>query len=156
MFHGSTKSSSIMVLQKLTLFFFLLHSFPHYCVGYICSMHIIASVWNLVSAELAGALFMLLFAWNVTKSVWSSWKWSIVIHCDQAAHPLLWLISGAHTLMIKHFVFSVMTGLIAKMLFMLLSIYNTVRWVEISECQAYWLTDFPLINKWECVKKKFI
>ena len=66
-----------------------------------------ASVQNLVSAELAGALLMLFFACNATKSVQSSWKRSVVIHHDQMTHSLLWLITEACTLMTKHSVFSV-------------------------------------------------
>ena len=49
-----------------------------------------ASVRNLVSAELAGALLTLFFAWTVTKCVRSTYLESkrIVIHRDQATHPL--------------------------------------------------------------------
>ena len=49
-----------------------------------------------VSAVLAGALLTLLFTWNVTQSVQSSWKQSLVIHRDWATHPLFWLITGAY------------------------------------------------------------
>ena len=43
------------------------------------------------SAKLAGALFTQFFAWNVTQSVRSSWKQSVVIHHDLAAHPLFFI-----------------------------------------------------------------
>jgi len=59
-----------------------------------------------------------------------SWKQSVVIQCDQATHPLFRSITGACTLMIKHSAFSVVAELIAEILFMLLSIYNTVGWAE--------------------------
>jgi len=38
---------------------------------------------------------------------------------------------------------------------MLLSIYNAVGWVEISEYEASWQTDFPLIDNWARAKKTF-
>ena len=60
----------------------------------------------------------------------SSWKQSVEIHSDRATHPLFRSITGTCTLMIKHSVFSVMDELIEEMLFMLLSIYNTVGWAE--------------------------
>ena len=44
--------------------------------------------------------------------------------------------------MIKHSVLSIMTELIAEMLFMLFSIYSTVQWVEISEHEAYRVKDY--------------
>ena len=47
-----------------------------------------ASVWDLVSAELAGALLMLLFAWNITKSVQRVLEMKHSEHCDGAAYPL--------------------------------------------------------------------
>ena len=50
-----------------------------------------------VSAVLAGALLTLFFTWNVTQSVQSSWKQSLVIHGDWATHPLFWLITGAYS-----------------------------------------------------------
>ena len=43
-------------------------------------------------------------------------KQSVVIH----------LTNGAHTLTIKHSVFSVMTGLIVEMFFILFSVYDVV------------------------------
>jgi len=40
----------------------------------ICSIRIMASVQDLVSAMVAGAHLTLFFAWNVAQSVQSSWK----------------------------------------------------------------------------------
>ena len=79
-----------------------------------------------VSAVPAGKLLTLIFASNVTQSVRSSWKQSIAIQHDRVTHPPFWLIAGARTLMIEYSIFSIMAGLIAEMLFMLFSIYNTV------------------------------
>jgi len=48
-------------------------------------MRIMASVQGLNKSVLEGDLLALFFAWNVTQS---SWKQSVVIHRDQATHPL--------------------------------------------------------------------
>ena len=47
-----------------------------------------------------------------------------------------------------------MAGLIVEMLFMLFSVYTVSLCNEskISENEAYWLMDFPLINIWACQK----
>ena len=45
-----------------------------------------------------------------------------------------------------------MDGLTVEMVFMLLSIYNAVRWVDMN---TYWLMDIPLDNHWVPAKKKF-
>jgi len=55
--------------------------------------------------------------------------------------------------MIKHSVFSVMAKLIVEMLYLLFSVPNTMKWAEMSEYEAYWLTDFPLIIYWVLAKK---
>ena len=40
-----------------------------------------------------------------------------------------------------------MAGLIVEILFMLFYAYNAALWAE-NEFEAYWLTDFLLINSW--------
>ena len=67
--------------------------------------------------------------------------------------PTFNLITGVCILTIKFFVFLVMAGLIVEILFMLFSVYNTCNWLKISEYEAYWLTDFQLINVWAHAKK---
>jgi len=49
----------------------------------VCALWLQCETWMS-----AGALLALFFAWNVTQSVWTSWKWSIVIHHDQVTHPV--------------------------------------------------------------------
>jgi len=67
----SSSNACIMVLPKLTFVFFELHSFinchvgddwRYTCYGFWCETR--------VSAELAGALLTLFFAWNVNQHVW--------------------------------------------------------------------------------------
>ena len=55
--------------------------------------------------------------------------------------------------MMENSVFSIMAGLIADMLFMLLSINNAVGWAEY---ETYWLMDFLLINKLGVRKESFL
>ena len=117
--------------QSLLLFSFVLHSFLLYHVGdelwYACY----GFSARLGKCRASKGLF--LFAWNVTKSIWSSWKLNVVIHHDWVTHPLFWLIPGeggeGALFNNQNFVFPVMAGLIVEMLFMLVSIYNAVGWV---------------------------
>jgi len=88
---------------------------------------------------LAEALLTLFYAWNITQCVQSSWKRSVVIHHH---------FKSISTLTIKHSVFSVIAGLLIKMLFF---VYNGLK---MSEYKAYWLMDFLLINNWVRVKKE--
>ena len=46
-------------------------------------------------------------------------------------------------------------GLIVEMLFMLFFVYSLDNGLKISECKAYWLTDFLLINIYAHAKKEF-
>jgi len=60
-----------------------------------------------------------------------------------------------HALTIKRSVFAIMTGLIVKILCMLFSIHNAVKYAEY---EAYWLTDFivrgmPRRNNYGDLKK---
>ena len=48
----------------------------------------VCMLW-LQGAVLAGALPRQFFAWNVTQSIWNSWKQSVVIHSDCMTHHLL-------------------------------------------------------------------
>jgi len=70
---------------------------------------------------------MLFFRWNVTQSVQSGWKRSVVIHLDPVTHPLfhcdpvthpLFIDNWGHIITIELFVF---LGLNVEMLFMLFS-----------------------------------
>ena len=61
----------------------------------------------------------MLYFRNVTQSVRSSWKQSVVIHGDQATHLFFKLINRAYILMIEHFIFFVSAGMIVD------SIYDT-------------------------------
>ena len=47
-----------------------------------------------------------------------------------------------------HSIFSVIAGLMVKMLFMLFSVYNTANELKMSEYEVHWLLDFPLIIYW--------
>jgi len=67
------------------------------------------------SAVVAGALFTLLFAWNVTQSVWR--VGSETKHTDQATHPTAKSVTMEHDSTLEHSVFSVMAELIVGMLF---------------------------------------
>ena len=49
-------------------------------------------IW--VSAVLAGALLMLFFTFNVTLSVQSSWRRSVLMHCDRVTYSLFYLIAN--------------------------------------------------------------
>ena len=73
------------------------------------------------SAVLAGALLTLFFAWNVTLRVRRAGS-----KTKRNDTHTFKLFTGAKVLMIEHFVFSVMAVLIAEILFMLFSAYNTV------------------------------
>ena len=74
------------------------------------------------------AFLMLFFTWNVSQTFKElEVKRIAVIYCVKGKHSFLYPIAGVHALMIKHFVFSVMTGLIVEMLFMLFSVYNAVQ-----------------------------
>ena len=74
----------------------------------------------------AGALLVLFFAWNVSQTFKElETKQSIMIHHVHSGTPTFISITGAYVLMIMHSIFSVMAGLIFKMLFMLFSVYNT-------------------------------
>ena len=116
--YGSTKAylcspmSSILSAQ-LHRWLFTIHEWHYIRLQY--------ETWY-ESVELTGALLKLFFAWNVTRNVWSSWKPSVVMHCDRLTHPLFWCITGACTLMIKHSIFSVMVDRRGA--------FNAGRWVE--------------------------
>jgi len=58
--------------------------------------------------------------------------------------------------MIDHSVFSVVAGLIVKILFMLFSVYNAALRAKMSEYEAHWLTGFLLINIWACINQEVI
>ena len=68
-------------------------------------------------------------------------KWSIVKYLAKATQLLSYHKLG-HTLTIKYSFFPVKVDLIVEILFMLFSVYNTLK---MSEFEAYWLIDFPLI-----------
>jgi len=91
---------------------------------------------TLISAVLAGALHMLFFAWNVVQS---SWRQSIVVHHDQVTRPLF-INSWACTLTILFFI---MAGLIVYAVSPFIALCNGLK---MSECEAYWLMDFPQSN----------
>jgi len=77
-------------------------------------------MWDLGKCKASRALLMLFITWNVTQSVWSSWKWCIVIHHDRKTHPL----SYGCILTIKHSAFFIMTRLIVEKHFMLLLFFS--------------------------------
>ena len=77
-----------------------------------------------VNAVLVGALLTLSFTWNVVQSVQR--VRSELKHSGSSDTPTFKSINWAHILTIDYSLFSVMVGLIVEMLFMLLSIYNTV------------------------------
>jgi len=128
--------------QSLPFFSFVCYSFLHNCVRGNLQYAIMASVQKLVNTKLLWALLMLLFAWNVTKSVRSSSKQKVVIHHDWATHPLFWLITGEHVLTIKHSVFYITAGLIAEILLCCYPFIKLWDGLKISEYEAYWLMDF--------------
>ena len=83
------------------------------------------------SAVLAGALLKLFFAWNVALRVLRAG--SEMKHSDapwSSNTPTFKLITGAHTLMIRHSIFPIIAELIVEILFMLFSVYNVVWWTE--------------------------
>ena len=99
----------------------------------------------------AGALFALFFAWNVSQTFEElEAKQSVMIHLVHGDTPTFISITGTCALTIVHSVFSVMAGLIVEMLFMLFSLRNGLK---MSEYEACWLTDFPLIIYWVRAKK---
>ena len=69
--------------------------------------------------------------------------------------PTFISMTGAHALTIEHSVFSVMAGLIEKMLcFSCCYLYIMLcNGLKMSEYEVCWLTDFPLIIYWACAKK---
>jgi len=122
----SCSNACILILPKLTFVILLLHFFLPYHIG--------DNLWYArygfsvrVSAEQIGALFASFYAWNVSQTFEDlEAAQSIMIPCVVVTHPLLYVsITWVCTLTIMHFIFSVMTGLIVEMLFMLFSIYNT-------------------------------
>jgi len=82
---------------------------------------------------------------DITQYVQSSWKQSVVIHHH---------FKSISTLTIKHFMFSVIAGLLIEMLFMLFSVYMLRNRLKMSKYKAYWLMDFLLINNWVRIKKE--
>ena len=89
----SSSNACIMALTSLLLVSFGCHSFLHNCIVDNLQYAFMASVRDVVSVKLAGALLTLFFAWNVTKRVWSSWKQSIVIHHGRSVRHYFWLIA---------------------------------------------------------------
>jgi len=92
--HCSSSNACIMVLPKLT--FVLL------CSPFLLPLphrwwFVVGALWlrfeTRVSTVLVGVLLTLFCTWNVTRSVRSSWKWSIVVHHNQVTHPLFQLIT---------------------------------------------------------------
>ena len=80
-------------------------------------------------------------------------KRSVVIPHVKVKHPPLYVsITRMHALMIEHSIFSIMAELIVEMLFC--SVFIMLRnGSRMSEYEAYYLTDFPLINSWACNNK---
>jgi len=103
--------------QSLPLFYPLLHRWRF----------AVLTLWlwckTRVSAELAGALLTLLFAWNVAQHIRKAR--SETKHSDTPWLPTFKLINEACTLTIEHSMFSVMAGLIVEILFRLFSFFNT-------------------------------
>ena len=103
---NTTSSARIMVLPKLT-FVLLRASFlsPLLCRWWfaVCALWLQCKTWE--SAVLTGILLTLFFGWNVTYSVWSSRKRSVVMHRDRVTHPLFWSIATERALMVEHSVF---------------------------------------------------
>ena len=128
----SSSNACIMVLPKLT-FVLLCTPFssplPHKWRFAVCMFWLWCKTWT--AAMLAGVLLMLFFAWNVNQTLEeleAKQKCSGTA-CWRDASTFISII-GVLTLMIKHSVFSVMTGLIVEKLFMLFSVYNAVWWAE--------------------------
>ena len=149
--HGSS-STCIMVLPKLT--FVLL------CAPFLSSLvhkwrFVVQALWlwceTRVSPELAGVSLILFYAWNVVLHVQRAR--SEMKHSDTQwlSHtPTFKWMNGKCTLTIKHSVFSVMSGLIVEILFMLFFVHNGLK---MSEYKAYWIMGFPLIYSWARTKK---
>ena len=57
--------------------------------------------------------------------------------------------------LIKRFVFSIMAKLIVEMFSCCSPFISLCNGLKISEYDVYWLTDFSLINIWECAKREF-
>ena len=49
---------------------------------------------------------------------------------------------------------SVMAGLICRIAFH--AVITLCNELKVSECKAYWLTDFPLVISWACAKKQLL
>ena len=74
------------------------------------------------------ALLMLFFAWHAPQSVR---RVGSKMKCSDTCNTFTFkLITGASTLTIEHYVFSVHTRLIVEIFFMLFSVYNAVKWAE--------------------------
>jgi len=124
----SSSNVCIMVLPKFTFVPFVLHSFLPYRIGddLRCVHYIRLQCETYVSAEQAGALLTLFFAWNISQTFKElEAKQSVMIHRVKATHPLYINNLGVCFDDSAFRIFRIMAGLIVEMLFMLFSVYNT-------------------------------
>ena len=93
-----------------------------------------------------GAFLTLFFDWNITQRVFRAGsKRKHGNTPGQAKRPLL-IDKWSTCFTIAQSIFSVVAGLIVEVLFMLFFVYMQCNWLKMSEYEAYWLTDYPLIN----------
>jgi len=79
-----------MALPKLTFVFLcspFLSPLPHRYQFAVHALWLQGETWE--SAALAGVLLMLFSAWNVTYSIRSSWKQTVVMHRDRVTSTIL-------------------------------------------------------------------
>jgi len=137
--HGSTKA----------YFCSPLYSIPFSLTAYVTiyGTHIMASVRDLgkCSASRGVSYIILCLMFEGLEA-----KQSIMIHRHTHFYINNW---GVRFDNIVHSIFSVMAGLIVKIFscfFLFITLHNGLK---MSECKAYWLTDFSLIIYWEHTKK---
>jgi len=111
-------------LQRLhhgfTKAYLVLHFFLHCHIGKIHSTWITALLQDLEKWSASRDISYVTLSLECCLKSSKSWKWNevywIMIHCDQAIHPLLhWYITCVHILMIINSVFSLMAALIVEM-----------------------------------------
>ena len=139
-FTNDRSSNSIASWFYKSLSFFLLCApflFPLPCVVNVHILWLHCKTW--ASAVVAGALFKLLFAWNVTQSVWRAGN----------IHPTVKSITMKQNSMLEHSVFWLnwLQGCFSPFI----TLFNGLK---MSEYKVYWLTDFGALIAWHMHSKK--
>ena len=141
----SSSSAHIMVLPKI--------AFVLLCIPFLSPLaqrwrFAVCALWlrckTRVSAEPAGALQTLFFAWNTVQHIWTTRSET---NPWPSNTPTLKLINEMRLLTIEHSVYFLLWLDWLQGHFSCCSLFITLsNGLKMSEYKAYWLTRFPLIN----------